>query len=119
MQEKETNKKMSVAQMDQVAAMFKVLSESARLHLISVLMGGSHTVTELIEATGLKQSNVSKHLKILCDAGLLGKSKEGNYVRYAILEPRLYDLCGLMCAQVEAAAQARVESLKGNLGASY
>ena len=111
MQEEETQQKMTEAQMERVAAVFKVLSETARLKLVSSLMGGSRTVSELVELSALKQSNVSKHLKILADAGLISKRKEGNFVRYEISEPKLYALCGLMCAQVEESAQASLDAL--------
>ncbi len=102
---------MTEAQLEQVAAMFKVLSEPARLRLISCLMAGGQSVTSLVTLSGLKQSNVSKHLKILCEAALLSKEKQGNFVIYAIAEPLLYELCGLMCQQVEKSAEEQLRKL--------
>lgn len=100
-------------QLQEVAKLFKTLSEPARLKLISSLMGGGMTVSELVEKSGLKQGNVSKHMKILLDASLVSREKEGNFVRYRIAEPLLFELCSLVCTQVENAAQANLKSVSG------
>ena len=113
MQKKRSNgsSMLSEAQMEEIAKLFKILSEPARLKLISSLMTGGLTVSELVELTGLKQGNVSKHLKILADADLVCREKEGNFVRYSIAEPMLYELCKLVCTQVEQAAAAKLKSV--------
>ncbi|MGB3199352.1 MAG: metalloregulator ArsR/SmtB family transcription factor, partial [Nodosilinea sp.] len=56
-----------------VADFFKVLSESSRLQIVCALKTGKKNVTEIIEATGLGQANVSKHLKILAQAGIVSR----------------------------------------------
>jgi len=108
-----TTSKLSEGQLDGVAKLFKILSESARLRLISCLMSGGLTVGEMVEATGLKQGNVSKHMKILLDADLVRREKEGNYARYSIAEPMLIELCKLVCSQIENAATEKLKNLKG------
>jgi ArsR family transcriptional regulator len=114
MQNKTSNgsSELSAGQLEGVANLFKVLSEPARLRLISSLMGGGLTVGELVERTGLKQGNVSKHLKILLDVSLVAREKEGNFVRYSISEPLLYDLCSLVCTQLENAAHQKLKQVK-------
>jgi DNA-binding transcriptional ArsR family regulator len=108
-----TGSMLNEGQLTEVAKLFKILSEPARLRLISSLMGGGLTVGDLVDKTGLKQGNVSKHMKILLDASLVARAKEGNFVRYSISEPILYDLCKLVCTQVENSAQSKLDRAKG------
>jgi predicted transcriptional regulator len=56
---------------EQVAARFRALGEASRLKLIFAAGKGEKNVTQLIAATGLSQANVSKHLHILTDNGIL------------------------------------------------
>lgn len=104
---------LSEGQLEEVAKLFKTLSEPARLRLISSLMSGALTVGELVKSTGLKQGNVSKHMKILLDAGLVSREKLGNFTSYSISEPLLFDLCKLVCTQVENSAQSKLDRTKG------
>ncbi|MGJ8671517.1 ArsR/SmtB family transcription factor [Rubritalea sp.] len=104
---------LSESQMEEIAKLFKILSEPARLKLISSLMAGALTVGELVDHTALKQGNVSKHMKILLDADLVKREKEGNFVRYSIAEPMLFELCHLVCRQVENAAVEKLKCVKG------
>jgi len=96
---------MSPAQMEGAARIFSVLSETSRLTLLKALMAGGRSVGELVEATGLKQGNVSKQLGLLTSAGLLGREKEGNFVRYSIRDPMVYELCALVCDKVRRDAR--------------
>lgn len=63
---------------------FKALADESRLRLIQVLMLGSFNVGELCEMLELGQSRVSRHLKILADAGLLASRREGTWVYYRL-----------------------------------
>src|SRR5262249_30338573 len=72
------------AQIEEAARLFATLSEPSRLRLLQALMRGPMTVTELVEATGMKQGNVSKQLGILYDAHLLARNRHGNFIRYAV-----------------------------------
>jgi DNA-binding transcriptional ArsR family regulator len=68
----------------QVADYFKVLSELSRLQVLCSLKSGSKNVTEIMEETGLGQANVSKHLKILAQAGIVSRTPQGVSVYYEI-----------------------------------
>jgi len=112
MQEKLSKKSsMGDAQLEEAARLFGILSEPSRLRLLRSLMGGSRTVGELVEATGMRQGNVSKHLGVMLGARFVTREREGTFVRYAIAEMRLFDLCGLMCARIEDDARRRVVEL--------
>ncbi len=80
-----------------MADFFKVLSEISRLQIICSLKHGSKNVTEIIEATGLGQANVSKHLKVLTQAGIVTRQQQGVSAYYQIANPVIFELCGLVC----------------------
>ncbi|MDQ0271402.1 ArsR/SmtB family transcription factor [Cytobacillus purgationiresistens] len=52
-------------------SILSALSEQNRLHIVEILRNGPHTVGELVEKTGLRQPQVSKHLRVLSDAGIV------------------------------------------------
>jgi DNA-binding transcriptional ArsR family regulator len=81
----------------QVAAYFQALSEPARLRLLNLLRGGERSVGELAEATGQSAANVSRHLALLAQQGLLAREVRGTSVFYAIADPAVYQLCNLVC----------------------
>ena len=76
---------------------FRVLAEPMRIKLLDQLRGGDATVTELQEALGATQQNVSKHLGILHAAGMVARTKDGNHVRYAIADEAVFELCEQVC----------------------
>lgn len=91
-----------------VAARFRALGEPLRLRLLNRLMEGECSVSALVEATGAGQANVSKHLGILRDAGLVAFRKDGAASVYRVADPALRELCDLVCRRVgeELAAKA-------------
>ena len=104
-------KSMSDAQIEEAARLFGILSDSSRLKLLRALMAEPLTVSELIEATGMKQGNVSKHLGILLTARFVAREREGNFARYSLADPKLYQLCELMCTRIEDHARQRIKEL--------
>jgi ArsR family transcriptional regulator, cadmium/lead-responsive transcriptional repressor len=71
------------------AKLFRGFSDSSRLAILEALRSGPLTVTELVEDTGLGQSNVSNHLGCLRDCGLVISAQEGHYVRYELSDARV------------------------------
>lgn len=102
---------MSDAQIDEAARLFGILSDPSRLKLLRALMAQPLTVSELMEATGMKQGNVSKHLGVLLAARFVSREREGNFARYSLADPRLHELCALMCARIEDDAHQRIREL--------
>ena len=88
-----------------VAQRFRVLGEPMRIKLLDRLRKGAATVTELQEALGASQQNVSKHLSILHAAGMVSRTKEGNSTRYAISDPSVFELCDQVCGGVRRQLQ--------------
>jgi DNA-binding transcriptional ArsR family regulator len=95
-----------------VADYFKVLSETSRLQILSCLRTRPMNVTEMGEATGLGQPNLSKHLKVLTQAGLLSRQQKGVSVYYSISDPVIFDLCELVCDHIGEQIQKRAKELE-------
>jgi DNA-binding transcriptional ArsR family regulator len=80
-----------------IARRFRVLGEPMRIKLLDRLRERPATVGELQTATSSSQQNVSKHLGVLHDAGLVRRRKDGNFVLYEIADPVVFELCELVC----------------------
>lgn len=66
--------------------LFKSLADPSRLRLIAILLRGEFTVQELTRIIGMGQSRVSRHLKILTEAGVLDVKRQGTWGYYRISE---------------------------------
>lgn len=95
-----------------VADYFKVLSEISRLQIISCLREKAMNVSEIGEATGLGQANLSKHLKILTEAEILSRQPQGVAVYYEIQDPTIFELCELVCDRLYERMQQKAEKFK-------
>lgn len=80
-----------------IAQRFGCLAEPMRVKLLDRLRDGEATVGELQEATGASQQNVSKHLGVLLNAGMVSRTKHGNRTCYAIADETVFQLCELVC----------------------
>jgi len=96
-----------------IAERFKALAEPARLTIVHALMEQEASVSEIVDRTGFGQANVSKHLQILHRHGFVTRRKEGLFVHYAVADPSVFQLCDIMCGQLEAEARERSEALSG------
>jgi DNA-binding transcriptional ArsR family regulator len=83
-----------------IAARFRVLAEPMRIKLLDHLRDGEATVTDLQQALGASQQNVSKHLGILHNAGMVNRTKDGNHARYSIADEGVFELCEQVCGGV-------------------
>lgn len=72
--------------MEQLLAGLRAAAESTRLRILAVLARTDLTVTELTQVLGQSQPRVSRHLKLLCDAGLLTRFQEGTWVFYRLAD---------------------------------
>jgi DNA-binding transcriptional ArsR family regulator len=88
---------LSPTALSMMADFFKVLSETSRLQILCSVKTGAKNVTEITEASGLGQANVSKHLKMLAQAGIVSKRQEGVCIYYQIANPFIFELCELVC----------------------
>lgn len=72
--------------MDELLSSLRAAAEPTRLRLLTLCAGGELTVSELTEILGQSQPRVSRHLKLLCDAGLLDRFREGTWVFYRLAQ---------------------------------
>ncbi len=70
--------------METLLAGLRAVAESTRLRLLAILADGELTVSELTRVLNQSQPRVSRHLKLLCDAGLLERSREGAWAFYRL-----------------------------------
>lgn len=98
----EVMRQLSPEAIDVVAERFRILGEPLRIKLLQALQGGEKTVGELVTEVGSTQPNVSKHLRILQEAGLVGRRQAGNLVYCFIADPAVFDLCNAVCSSLEA-----------------
>jgi DNA-binding transcriptional ArsR family regulator len=80
-----------------VAARFRCLAEPMRLKILRVLQDGERTVGQLVQQLEANQANVSKHLKVLMEAGMVSRRSEGTSAHYAISDPMILELCHTVC----------------------
>lgn len=97
---KAKHKQMTPEALAQVAARFKVLGEPLRLRILHGLQDGEMSVSEITEAVESTQPNVSKHLKMLQDAGLVARRQEGNTVYCSIADDTVFELCEVVCSSL-------------------
>ena len=107
---KHTKRTLSEAALEKVAERFKVLSEPMRLKLLYALMDGEKSVSELVQETGGMQANVSKHLGLLLDDGVVGRRKQGLNSYYRITDKSIFELCDLVCGSIHDRLAAELEN---------
>ena len=92
-----------------IARRFRALSEPMRVRILDLLRDGELSVNELTEQLGASQQNVSKHLVLLVDAGMLARRKDGNRVYYRIADEGVFALCEQICGSLQAQLTALAE----------
>ena len=80
-----------------IAQRFRVIGEPMRIRLLDALRDRPMTINELTEALGATQQNVSKHIGVLAQAGIVGRVKDGTRVRCHIADESIFELCELVC----------------------
>jgi|SRR5579875_1876088 len=104
---------MTEKMLDLVARRFRTLGEPCRLRILLELEEGERSVGELVSALDENQPNVSKHLQILFDAGLVGRRRDGTSMLYAISDPVVFKLCALVCHSEGERSRREFEHLHG------
>jgi DNA-binding transcriptional ArsR family regulator len=84
-----------------IAKRFRVLGDPTRIRLLERLRRGEATVTELTFVTGSSQQNVSKHLGVLLEAGIVARRKQGTASLYRISDEAVFELCEQVCGAIE------------------
>jgi DNA-binding transcriptional ArsR family regulator len=96
-----------------VASRFRLLAEPTRLKILQTLGRGEMNVSDLVEATGAGQANISKHLGALLEAGVVARRKEGLNAFYRVADETIFDLCDTVCARLKTQLENRQNALSG------
>ena len=99
--------------LESVATRFRILGVPLRLEILNELAGGERTVTALVEATGSSQPNVSKHLTTLLAHRLVKREKRGNSAYYSVADPAVFELCEIVCGNIERSLEAERRAFGG------
>src|SRR5512133_1959013 len=83
-----------------IARRFHVLADPTRIKLLDLLRYRDASVQELTATIGSTQQNVSKHLGVLLQAGIVGRRKVGNYAYYSIADEGVFALCEDVCGSL-------------------
>jgi DNA-binding transcriptional ArsR family regulator len=89
--------KLDSQQLERVANQFRAFAEPTRLAILQELKSGELGVSEIVDRLTTSQANVSKQLKLLYDAGIVVRRKQGTQVLYQITDPMVFQLCALVC----------------------
>ncbi|MFZ1866537.1 MAG: metalloregulator ArsR/SmtB family transcription factor [Polyangiales bacterium] len=96
-----------------VATRFRILGVPLRLQILNELADGERTVSELVQATGSTQPNVSKHLTTLLAHRLVKREQRGNSAYYSVADPAVFELCEIVCGNIERALDAERQAFGG------
>ena len=109
---------------EQIIPALKVLGEPNRLRILCGLGLECRPVTDIIKATGLEQTNVSFHLRVLREAGFVRAERRGPFIYYCLIDSELlrilHDLKGWLDARQTAVAnkaKQRRRAVKGDAAA--
>lgn len=87
--------------LERVADLFNAFSQPTRLKIIRELHDEPKTVSELHDAVGGSQANISRHLKLLKDEGIVADHKHGNFTSYEIAREEVRMICEYVCDYLE------------------
>jgi DNA-binding transcriptional ArsR family regulator len=95
-----------------IARRFRVLADPTRIKLLDHLRTGEACVQELCDAVGSTQQNVSKHLGVLMEAGIVARRRDGNFTRYHVVDDGIYRLCEDVCGAIEKQLETLHDALR-------
>lgn len=95
--------------LEPIAETFQMLADPTRLAILRALMAGEKNVGQVVDETGGSQANVSKHLKMLNDGGLVARRKQGLQVFYRLDDPLVEKLCEIVCETLVDSARRKID----------
>ena len=94
------------------AEILKAIAQETRLSILELLRDGERCVCEIFPAIGQEQSNVSRHLNMMQQAGILARRKDGLKIFYAIKHPEVIAIVDLAAAIMKSEAGRRHDLLR-------
>lgn len=87
---------------ESVARYFSILSEPARLRILHSICQEEKSVGQIVVETEMSQTNASRHLNMMYQAGALKRRRDGTQIFYCVSDSTLTDLCRSVCVRVSA-----------------
>jgi DNA-binding transcriptional ArsR family regulator len=84
-----------------IARRFRVLADPLRVRMLDLLRDGELNVNTIADQLHAGQQNISKHLNVLADAGMVHRRKDGNHVYYRIADQGVFALCEQVCGSLQ------------------
>lgn len=103
---------LSPEALELVAERFRILAEPMRLRILQSLRAGEKNVTQLTDEMQTTQPNVSKHLRMLQEAGFVGRRQEGNTVYCFVADDTVFQLCDVVCSALYQRMSAQAKLLE-------
>jgi DNA-binding transcriptional ArsR family regulator len=103
---------LSNRMLELVARRFRYLGEPFRLRILQSLSRSEKTVSELVADLDANQPNVSKHLQLLLEGGLVARRKDGTSSIYSVADPLIFTLCDLVCRSATARTREDLAELQ-------
>ncbi len=95
------------------AEILMALGHPNRIRIVESLREGKKCNCELVVELGLEQSNLSRHLKVLIEAGILISWREGVRMSYRIADKRIYEILELAGIIARSNIEMKAKALKG------
>ncbi len=95
--------------LEMVAMRFRSLGEPMRLKILRLLENGEMSVGQLVDRLSASQANISKHLKLLVNAGVLSRRAQGTSAFYSISDPVILRVCDTICNGLAEKVKAQAE----------
>ena len=99
---------------DSVARYFSLLAEPTRLKILHTICHDERSVSSIVAATGATQTNVSRHLSLMHQAGVVSRRRDGSTVYYKVLDHEFAEICRTVCVRIAGHIEAG-EPLKREL----
>ncbi|SRR5579883_37493 len=92
---------LNSTELEAIASRFRILAEPARLQILAALCNQERSVQDICDRTGLLQGNVSKHLRLMKDVGVVACRRDGVWRYYRVVDTELLSLCARIRKQTE------------------
>jgi len=89
-----------------ISRYFGLLSEPTRLRILHSICEAERSVSAIVAATGATQTNVSRHLGLLHQAGVVSRRRAGSSVYYRVADPVFSEICRSVCVHIASRIDA-------------
>ena len=101
---------------DLVARRFRALGDPIRIRLLERMREGEASMTELVAVSETTPQNVSKHLGILLQVGIVARRKQGTSSYYRVADEVVFELCEQVCESIERGFDTLGSAIAGARG---